>query len=89
MNHISTICQWISTNEVSKCAEINCISFDNLYFLLKDVNLEMYVPKATIRKLLLSIIFCCHYMICMRHILEIAQISCAGGVCRAREGGRM
>ena len=41
-------------NEVSKCAEINCSSFDNLHFLLEDVNIEIWVLKATVRKLLLS-----------------------------------
>ena len=53
-DHIYGICQWISTNEVSKCAEINCSSFDNLYFPLEDVNIEIWILKATDRKLLLS-----------------------------------
>ena len=43
-------------NEVSKCAEIICSSFDNLYFPLEDLNFEICVPKATVRKLLLSTI---------------------------------
>ena len=34
----------------------DCSSFDNLYFPLEGVNLEIYVPKATVRKLLPSII---------------------------------
>ena len=29
--HYPSICQWISMNEVAKCAEIICSSFDNLY----------------------------------------------------------
>ena len=41
-------------NEMSKCAEINCSSFDNLYFSLEDVNIEIWVLKATVQKLLLS-----------------------------------
>ena len=35
---ISGICQLISMNEASKCAEINCSSFDYLRFSLEDVN---------------------------------------------------
>ena len=41
-------------NEVSKCAEINCSSFDNLYFPLGDVNIKTWVLEATVRKHLLS-----------------------------------
>ena len=41
-------------NEVSKCAEINSSSFDNVYFPLEDVNIEIWVLKATVRKLQLS-----------------------------------
>ena len=41
-------------NEVSKCAEINCSSFDNLHFPLDDVNIEIWVLEATVRKHLLS-----------------------------------
>ena len=41
-------------NEVSKCAEINCLSFDNLYFPLENVNIEIWVLKATVQKLKLS-----------------------------------
>ena len=37
--------------EVSKCAEINCSSFDNLYFPLEGTKFEI---KATVRKFLLS-----------------------------------
>ena len=40
--------------EVSKCAEINCSSFDNRYFPLEHVNIEIWVLKATVQKLLLS-----------------------------------
>ena len=40
-DHISAICQWISINEVSKCAEINCSSFDNLHFPLEDVKIDI------------------------------------------------
>ena len=40
--------------EVSKCTEINCSSLDNLNFPLEDVNIEIWVRKATVRKLLLS-----------------------------------
>ena len=43
-------------NEVSKCAAINCPSFDNLHFPLNDVNIKILVLKATVRKLLLSTI---------------------------------
>ena len=52
--HISGIRQWISINEESKCAKICCSSFYNLYFPLEDVNIEIWVRKATVRKLLLS-----------------------------------
>ena len=41
-------------NEVSKCTEINCSYLDNLYFSLEDMNFEIWVVKATVRKLLLS-----------------------------------
>ena len=41
-------------NEVSKCADINCSSFDNLHYPLEDVNTEIWDLKATVRKLLLS-----------------------------------
>ena len=38
-----------------RMCRINFASFDNLYFaLVKNVNLEMWVPKATVQKLLLS-----------------------------------
>ena len=37
-------------NEVSKCAEIICLSLDNLRAPLDDVKIEI---KATVRKLLL------------------------------------
>ena len=51
---ISGISQWISMTEVSKYAEINCSSFDNLGFSLEDVNIETFVLKATVWKFLLS-----------------------------------
>ena len=41
-------------NEVSKCAEINFSSFDNLHFPLEGVNTEIWDLKATVRKFLLS-----------------------------------
>ena len=31
-SYIIGICQWISTNGITKCAEINYVSFDNLLF---------------------------------------------------------
>ena len=40
--------------EVSKCAETNCSSFDNLNFSLEDVNIEIWVLKAAVQILLLS-----------------------------------
>ena len=43
-----------SMNEVSKCAEINCSSFENFHFLIQDVNIEIWILKVTVRKLLLS-----------------------------------
>ena len=46
--------QWISINEVSICVEINCLFFDNLHFPLADMNIEIWILKATVRKLLLS-----------------------------------
>ena len=39
-------------NEVSTCTEINCSSFNNLRFSLEDVKIEIFVLKATVRKLL-------------------------------------
>ena len=39
---------------MSKCAEINCSSLDNLYFPQQDVNFEILVVTATVRKFLLS-----------------------------------
>ena len=36
-------------DEGSRFAEINTSSFDNLYFPLEDMNLEIWVVKATIR----------------------------------------
>ena len=41
-------------NKVSKYAEINCSSLDNLHFPLEGVNIEIWVFKATVWKLLLS-----------------------------------
>ena len=41
-------------NEVSKCAEMNWLSFDNLHFPLFDVNIEIWVLEATVQKYLLS-----------------------------------
>ena len=41
-------------NEVSKCAEMNCPSFENLHFPLEDVDIEIWVLKGTVWKLLLS-----------------------------------
>ena len=41
-------------NEVSKCAKINCSSFDNLYFHLEDLHVEIWVLKATVQKLSMS-----------------------------------
>ena len=41
-------------NEVSECPVINCFAFDNLYLHQEDVNFEILVPKATVRKLSLS-----------------------------------
>ena len=41
-------------NEVSKCAEINCTSFNNLHIPLADVKIEILALKANVRKLLLS-----------------------------------
>ena len=38
-------------HEVSKCAEINCPSFDSLHFPQEDVNFEIYVLQATVWKL--------------------------------------
>ena len=61
---ISAICQSILTNEVSECEKLNCTSFDNLYFLSEDENLEIADPKATVRKLLLSSII---------HVLNMIQ----------------
>ena len=55
---ISGICQWISINEVSKWAEINSSSFDNLHFPPNDVNIEIWVLEATFRKHLLSSLLC-------------------------------
>ena len=50
----SGICQRISMNEVSKCAEINFSTFDNLHFPL-DVDIEIWVLEATVQKHLLSV----------------------------------
>ena len=41
-------------NKVLKCEEINCPSFGNLHFPLDDVNIEIWVLEATVRKHLLS-----------------------------------
>ena len=38
---------FILINEVSKCSEINCSSFDNHHFPLEDVNIQIWVLKAT------------------------------------------
>ena len=39
-------------NDGSKCAVINCPSFGNLYFPLENVDIDIWVLKATVRKLL-------------------------------------
>ena len=49
-------------HKVSKCAEINCSSFDNLYCPLEDVNIEILILKATVRKLLSSLFFILLYV---------------------------
>ena len=42
-------------NKVLNYAEINyCLSFDNLYFPLEDMNIEIWVLNATVWKFLLS-----------------------------------
>ena len=42
-------------NEVSKCAEIRCSSFDNLHFHLDDVDTEIWELEATVRKHFLAV----------------------------------
>ena len=41
-------------NEVSKCGEIIFSPFDNLQFPLEEVNIKIWVLKATVRNHLLS-----------------------------------
>ena len=48
-------------NEVSKCAEVfKTSSFDNPNFPIDDVNIEIWVRKATLWKLSLSSLGCHH-----------------------------
>ena len=41
-------------DEVSKCAKINCSSFETLHFPRDDVNIEIRVLETPIRKHLFS-----------------------------------
>ena len=40
-------------NEMSKCAEMNYLCFDSIYFPKEDLNIEIWVLKATVWNLLL------------------------------------
>ena len=62
-------------NEVSKCAEINRSFFDNLYFPLEDINIEIWVLEATVRKLLLRSILNLNTK--MLRIAVVDKIHCA------------
>ena len=58
-------------NEVSKCAKINCPSLDNLYFPLKDVNIGIWVLKATVHKIFVkqfsNAYVAVMYVVCIYH----------------------
>ena len=63
-------------NEVSKYAEISCSPFDNLHVPLDDVNIEIWVLEATVRKHLLNSLvhFLCQFAILIRRVFYKAKL---------------